>query len=82
MTNTTVLPFQPDAMTPAQLAAVSYLARYTGHTHTLYAYQLRRWFTWTESNDLDPLIGIQRAYIERYIRDLGEGGCRSPRSTR
>ena len=82
MTNTKLLPFQPDAMTPAQLAAVSYLARYTGHTHTLYAYQLRRWFTWCECNDLDPLIGIQRAHIERYIRDLGEGGCRSPRSTR
>ena len=74
MTNTTLLPFQPDAMTPAQLAAVSYLARYTGHTHTLYAYQLRRWFTWSESNDLDPLIGIQRAHIELYIRDLGESG--------
>jgi len=27
MTSTTLLPFQPDAMTPAQLAAVSYLAR-------------------------------------------------------
>jgi hypothetical protein len=39
----TLLPFQPDAMTPAQLAAVSYLARYSGHTHTLYASQLRRW---------------------------------------
>ena len=64
MTNTTLLPFQPDAMTPAQLAAVSYLARYTGHTHTLYAYQLRRWFIWSESKDLDPLIGIQRAHIE------------------
>ena len=43
-TSTTLLPFQPDAMTPAQLAAVSYLARYSGHTHALYAYQLRRWF--------------------------------------
>jgi hypothetical protein len=74
MTNTTLLPFQPDAMTAAQLAAVSYLARYTGHTHTLYAYQLRRWFTWSESNDLDPLIGIQRSHIELYIRDLGESG--------
>jgi integrase/recombinase XerD len=74
MTNTTLLPFQPDAMTPAQRAAVSYLARYTGHTHTLYAYQLRRWFNWSESNDLDPLIGIQRAHIELYIRDLGQSG--------
>ncbi len=76
MTSTTLLPFQPDAMTPAQLAAVSYLARYTGHTHTLYAYQLRRWFTWCESNDLDPLVGIQRAHIELYIRHLGDGGLR------
>ena len=33
MSTTTLLPFQPDAMTPAQLAAVSYLARYSGHTH-------------------------------------------------
>jgi hypothetical protein len=39
MNSTTLLPFQPDAMSPAQLAAVSYLARYAGHTHVLYAYQ-------------------------------------------
>jgi integrase/recombinase XerD len=29
-------------MSPAQLAAVSYLARYSGRTHTLYEFQLRR----------------------------------------
>jgi hypothetical protein len=28
MSNTILLPFQPEAMSPAQLAAVSYLARY------------------------------------------------------
>ena len=44
MPNTILLPFQPDAMTPSELAAVSYLARYSVHTHQLYAYQLRRWF--------------------------------------
>jgi integrase/recombinase XerD len=60
-------------MTPAQLAAVSYLARYSGHTHTLYAYQLRRWFDWCQTGGLDPLIGIQRAQVELYIRHLG--GC-------
>ena len=70
----TLLPFQPDAMTPAQLAAVSYLARYSGHTHTLYSSQLRRWFAWCETNALDPLIGIQRAHIELYIRHLGQAG--------
>jgi integrase/recombinase XerD len=70
----TLLPFQPDAMTPAQLAAVSYLARYSGYTHTLYASQLRRWFAWCETNSLDPLVGIQRARIELYIRYLGQTG--------
>lgn len=61
-------------MTPAQQAAVSYLARYAGHTHTLYAAQLRRWFGWCETNGLNPLVGIQRAHIELYIRYLGECG--------
>jgi len=74
MTATTLPPLQPDQMTPAQQAAVSYLARYTGHTHTLYAYQLRRWFAWCEDRGLDPLEGIQRAHIELYIRDLGASG--------
>jgi len=30
MSNTILLPFQPDSMTPAQLAAVSYLMGVTG----------------------------------------------------
>lgn len=48
----TLLPFQPATMTSAQLAAVSYLARYSGLTHALYAYQLRWWFAWCESNEV------------------------------
>jgi site-specific recombinase XerD len=40
----------------------------------LYAYQLRRWFEWCEANGLDPLVGIQRAHVELYIRGLGEAG--------
>ena len=47
---TTPLPFQPATMTTAQLAAVSYLARYSGRTHILYAYQLRQWFAWCQTN--------------------------------
>jgi replicative DNA helicase len=54
MSNTILLPFQPDAMTPAQLAAVCNLARYSGRTHKLYTYQLRRWFACCETNGLDP----------------------------
>jgi hypothetical protein len=37
MSTTIVFPFQPETMTPAQLAAESFLARYAGHTHELYA---------------------------------------------
>ena len=61
-------------MSPGQLAAVSYLARYSGHIHRLYAHQLRRWFGWCETNGLEPLVGIQRAHVELYIRRLGESG--------
>jgi len=35
---------------------------------------LRRWFVWCESNHLDPLVGIQRAHVELFIRHLGECG--------
>jgi integrase/recombinase XerD len=71
---TTLLPFQPATMSTAQLAAVSYLARYSGRTHVLYSFQLRQWVTWCESNALDPLVGIQRAHVELYIRQLGDHG--------
>ncbi|HEX7197418.1 MAG TPA: site-specific integrase [Candidatus Limnocylindria bacterium] len=71
---TTLLPFQPATMSTAQLAAVSYLARYSGRTHSLYAYQLGQWFAWCQTNGLDPLVGIQRAHVELYIRRLGDRG--------
>jgi site-specific recombinase XerC len=61
-------------MSTAQLAAVSFLARYSGHTHDLYAYQLREWFSWCEIHGLDPLVGVQRAHRELYIRQLGDRG--------
>ena len=82
MSNTTPLPFQPDAMTPAQLAAVSYLARYSGHTHQLYAYQLRRWFAWCETNRLDPLVGVQRPTWSSTSATSVSPDCASRRSTR
>jgi site-specific recombinase XerD len=61
-------------MSTAQLAAVSFLARYSGRTHILYGFQLREWFAWCERNGLDPLVGVQRAHVELYIRSLGERG--------
>ena len=73
-TSTSLFPVQPTNMSAAQLAAVSYLARYSGQTHVLYAAQLRRWFKWCETNGIDPLRGIQRAHVELYIRHLGDCG--------
>ncbi|NYJ73639.1 tyrosine-type recombinase/integrase [Allobranchiibius huperziae] len=73
-TTTMVSPFEPATMSSAQLAAVSFLARYSGRTHALYAFQLRQWFTWCETNALDPLTGVQRAHVELYIRGLSERG--------
>jgi len=43
-------------------------------TSGLHAYQLKRWFGWCEGHGLDPLLGVQRAHVELYIRGLGESG--------
>ena len=72
--STIILPFQPASMSTAQLAAVSYLARYSWHTHALYAYQLREWFSWCEVHGLDPLAAVQGAHVELYICHLGDRG--------
>ena len=40
----------------------------------MYAYQLGQWLAWCETNALDPLVGIQRAHVELYIRGLGDRG--------
>ncbi len=69
-----LLAYQPPTMSTAQLAAVSYLARYSGRTHRLYSFQLGEWFSWREGHGLDPLVGVQRAHVELYIRGLGERG--------
>lgn len=64
MSRTMLLPFQPEAMTPAQLAAVSFLARYSGHTHELYALQRPPWFEWCERSrptSSGPAIGLTRS---------------------
>ena len=74
VSTTTLLPFQPATMSTAQLASVSYLARYAGRTDVLYTYQLGLWFSRCQTNALDPLVGIQRAHLELYIRGLGERG--------
>ena len=76
------LPWQPDGLTPAQIAAVSYLARYSGPTHALYAYQLRRWFGWCKSNGLEPLTGVQQPTWSCTSAGSPSRGCGTLRSAR
>jgi integrase/recombinase XerD len=35
---------------------------------------LRRWFGWCDINRPDPLVRIERAHVELFIRHLGESG--------
>ena len=49
-------------MSTAQLAAVSFLARYSGRTHHLYAFQLREWFASWEPG---RLAGLREAAAPR-----------------
>lgn len=67
MTHAT-LPAIDAGLSPAHLAAVSYLARYHGQTHDLYTRYLGEWFAWCESQNLDPLHGVIRAHVEMYVR--------------
>jgi Phage integrase, N-terminal SAM-like domain len=73
---TTLLPFQPDAMTPAQLAACLTLLGYSGHTHELYAYQLRRWFCWLRQQRPRRSGGRAARPMELYVRHLRGCGLR------
>jgi len=70
---TTLLPFQPTTMTGAHLAAVSFLAGYSGRTHSLYAYQLRDWFALCESNGLEPLVGTSEPTSSSSSASLATG---------
>jgi hypothetical protein len=47
---TTLLPFRPSSMTPASWRPCPTWPRYSGQTHSMYAYQLRRWFGWRDTN--------------------------------
>ena len=64
-TSTILLPFQPDAMPPAQLAVVSHPARYSGHTHALYAYQLEHRLLVVPPNPRPPGARSRRPLVGR-----------------
>src|SRR5699024_6306579 len=70
--STASLPFQPSSMTQAQLAAISYLARYSGATHHLYAAQLRHVELYirhlSEAGLMDSSVNTMMHAVRGYFR--------------
>ncbi|WP_300680780.1 tyrosine-type recombinase/integrase [Nocardioides sp.] len=62
---------RPGAMSPAETAAVAFLARYQNpRTHELYRRYLGEWYEWCRIQGLDPLADVERVHVELYIRHL------------
>src|ERR1700761_6499198 len=56
-----------------QLAAVAFLARYSGRTLEAYRHDLRALFQWAADHDL-PVLEATRAYFELYRASMEERG--------
>lgn len=67
--------------TLADIAASGFLARYRGETVTLYAGDLRIFYTWCREQGLDPLQ-VKRYHLEEFRRHLEDDRHNSPRSVR
>lgn len=73
MTHATLTPaYTLGTLPPYQAAAVSFLARYTGETHSLYHRYLQAWLDWCTTNELHPFDDVTRGHVELYIRELSE----------
>lgn len=64
-------PGSPPQPTPAQAAALGFLARYDGGTLEQYQVHLKLLFAWCAGLGLDPL-GLQRVHLEMFRRYLSE----------
>jgi site-specific recombinase XerD len=63
--NTTMERFDAGTVDDAQLAAMSFLARYSGRTLEAYRYDLRCFFQWATDSGLE-VLDATRAHIEVY----------------
>lgn len=72
MQNTTVIaPIFNPGMTEEEIAALSFLARYSGDTRAGYLIDLRIFFAWCQANGLRPLA-VTRVHLEFFSRYLEE----------
>ena len=65
ITTTIELPGAEYAVDPAELAAVAFLARYSGRTLDAYPHDLRNLFQWAADHGL-PVLEASRAHLEIY----------------
>ena len=72
--------FDPAVVDEAEIAAVSFLARYKGRTLEAYRYDLRCLFQWAADAGL-TVLEATRSHIEVYRCWLEERGLAAPRST-
>jgi integrase/recombinase XerD len=59
------------AESPAERLGLAFLLAYQGATREGYGRDLRRWFAWCASHDVEPLAA-QRAHVDAYARTLAE----------
>ena len=57
----------------AELAAVAFLARYSGRTLDAYRHDLRSYFSWAETSGLDVLAAT-RPHVELYRHHMEQRG--------
>jgi integrase/recombinase XerD len=63
--------FEPYPLDEAQLAAVTFLARYSGRTLDAYRDDLRNLFQWAADHDL-AVLAATRAHLELYRTSMEE----------
>ncbi len=72
---------EPYPLDEAQLAAVAFLARYSGRTLDAYRHDLRNLFQWAEDHDL-AVLEATRTHLELYRTAMEERGLAPSRIDR
>jgi hypothetical protein len=74
------LPGAPFTLSEDQLAAVAFLARYSGRTLEAYRHDLRCLFQWSADHGL-AVLAATRAHLELYRASMEERGLAASPST-
>jgi site-specific recombinase XerD len=68
-TNASLVLPSPATHDPAALAALGFLTRYKTNTRRAYTQDLRAWFAWCLTHQMNPLE-VRRAHVELFAREL------------